>query len=78
MFSGVERQSVRAGEALAQRVQRRGADVAVDDADRADDERGHRALCGLRRACGKGAERSAASDAVRRRVIVRRGARSGC
>ena len=40
----VERHAVRAAEDLAHRVQRRGADVAVDDADRADHQRQHAAL----------------------------------
>ncbi len=40
---GRERQAIRAGERRAQRVERARADVAVHDADRADDQRHHAA-----------------------------------
>ena len=38
-FSGVDRHRMAAVEALADRVERTGADVAVDDADRGERER---------------------------------------
>ena len=80
MLSGVERH-VAVGEDLLQRVQRAGADVAVDDADGAERQRGEAGGgAGLGHAGGAAPERRAAGAASKGRLLclaARRRQRAG-
>ena len=68
MCSRIDRQRVRADEALLHRVERRGADIAVDDADRAEHQGGQAVL----RAVGRPARRRPTADGGVLALLMRR------